>query len=149
LPLRARALVDDIAERSLKSVDIKALAIAIVATLSLDLLLTVALTSAVLGPKAAFDLQAADADALLANQTFLFWSLVLGTLSTVVGGFLAARFARALPYYHSLIYGIFGLVFSVLTSEGLPRWYNAVGFTVLIPAALVGGYLAKRSGFRT
>lgn len=128
----------------MRSIDVKAILIAIGATLSLDLLLTVVLTSAVLSPQAAFDLQTSQVDALLADRTFLIWSLILGTFSTIVGGFLAARFARGLPYYHSLIYGIFGLVFSALTSEGLPRWYTAVGFTVLIPAALLGGHLAKR-----
>ncbi|MFL6547397.1 MAG: hypothetical protein ACJ8OJ_01810 [Povalibacter sp.] len=128
-----------------KAIEFKAIAIAIVATLSLDLLLSVALTSVFMGPGAAGSMTDSQIDALLSNQRFLMWSLFLGTISTTIGGFLAARFSRSVPYFHALIYGIFGLIFSLLTSDGLPLWYNAIGYAVLLPAALVGGHIAKRS----
>jgi hypothetical protein len=129
----------------MKSIGLKAIAIAVLATLTLDILLSVSMVSLVLGPDVAFDADASDIDALMSNRTFLLWSLVLGTFSTVVGGFIAARFAAGLPYYHALVFGIVGLVFNLLTSDGLPVWYKMTGYLVLIPAALTGAYLAKRS----
>ena len=128
----------------MKAIDFKAIAIAIIATLSLDLMLTLVLTSAFVGPAAAFSLSESEVDALMSNRNFLIWSLILGTASTIIGGFLAARFARTVPYFHALIYGVFGLLFSVLTSDGLPTWYNVIGFAVLLPAALFGGHIAKQ-----
>ena len=128
----------------MKAIDFKAILIAIAATLSLDLLLSVVLTSAFTGPGSVAALTGPQIDALMSNQRFLVWSLILGTGSTVVGGFLAARFAAKVPYFHALIYGIFALLFGVMTSSGLPLWYNAVGFAVVIPAALIGGHIAKR-----
>jgi hypothetical protein len=127
-----------------KAIDFKAIVIAIAGTLSLDLLLSVVLTSAFTGPGSPADLSAQQIDALLSNTRFLVWSLILGTVSTVIGGFLAARFATKVPYFHALIYGIFALIFGVLTSGGLPLWYNAVGFAIVLPAALLGGHIAKR-----
>ena len=69
-------------------------------------------------------------------------ALILGTASTVVGGFLVARIARSIPYFNALAYGGLGMVLSTLTTGELPTWFRAVGIGLTVPASLLGAYFA-------
>ena len=76
---------------------------------------------------------------------FLFGSLVLGSLSTVAGGYVGARIAKRLPYMNSAAVGVVGLVLGAFLADGtLPLWFNLLGFASVLPMALVGGHVAKR-----
>lgn len=82
---------------------------------------------------------------LLRNRGYVALSLILGTASTVLGGYLAARLARTVPYFNALAFGILSILIGVLTPVDLPTWYRAFAIIITIPAALVGAQVAKRS----
>ena len=41
--------------------------------------------------------------------------MVFGMATTVLGGYLAARIAKRIPYYHGLAMGIVGMLFILIT----------------------------------
>ena len=84
------------------------------------------------------------AAAMVGQPGYLTAALILGTGSTVLGGYLAARLARTVPYFNALAFGVLGVVLGVLTSSELPTWFRVVGLGLTVPAALIGAYVAKR-----
>ena len=83
--------------------------------------------------------------ALSTNPGYLRAALILGTASTIIGGFLVARLARSVPYYNALAFGALAVLLGLLMSADLPTWFMIVGFGLTIPAALLGAWLCKRS----
>lgn len=83
-------------------------------------------------------------DELMKNREYVMLSLVLGTASTMLGGYLAARLARTVPYFNALAFGLLGVALGLLTSGDLPTWYRVLGIGITIPAALMGAHIAKR-----
>lgn len=83
-------------------------------------------------------------EALMRNREYILLSLVFGTASTVLGGYLAARLARTVPYFNALAFGMLSVALGLLTADHLPTWYRIVAIVITIPAALVGGQIAKR-----
>lgn len=86
---------------------------------------------------------------LFQDTRYLTLVLVFGTASTVLGGYLAARLAGSVPYFNALAFGVLGLIVSTLTSGDLPLWFKIVGFAVTLPAALLGGHIAKLQADKT
>ena len=82
--------------------------------------------------------------ALNQNRGFLTALLLLGTASTVVGGYIVARLAQSVPYFNALAFATLGIVLNALMSGDLPTWFVGVGLAVTIPAALLGAYVYKR-----
>jgi hypothetical protein len=83
--------------------------------------------------------------ALAQNPSFLLVGFVLGSTTTIAGGFISARMARRLPYMNAAAVGVVGIVQGLLLmNDSAPWWFTALGFLINIPAALVGGHLAKR-----
>lgn len=86
---------------------------------------------------------------LLASNTYLGLSFVGGLSCTVLGGFVAARIAGRLEYYHGLFTGLGVLVFGELMMLNSPADYalalRLLGDALLIPAALWGAHLRKRA----
>jgi hypothetical protein len=80
---------------------------------------------------------------LYQDARYLTFALIFGTASTVLGGYLAARLARAVPYFNALAFGVLGLILSALTLPDVPTWFKVFGFGLMLPAALLGGHLAK------
>jgi hypothetical protein len=80
---------------------------------------------------------------LFQDARYLTFALLAGTASTVLGGYLAARLARTLPYFNALAFGVLSLVVSMVTSGDLPTWFKVFGIGITLPAALLGGHLAK------
>lgn len=80
---------------------------------------------------------------LMQDTRYLTLALFFGTASTILGGYLAARLARAVPYFNALAFGVLGLTVSMLTSGELPAWCKIIGFGLTLPAALLGGHIAK------
>ena len=77
------------------------------------------------------------------NRDFLLWSLILGTLSTIVAGYVAAQIAKKEPYLNAGVVGVLGIAIGLIFSADYPLWFNVLGFLLVIPAALLGGHLAR------
>lgn len=130
----------------MSGIDIRAILLATLAVFGIDFVSSIALF-AVFGDQVAngSEEQVRTAvEALSRNPAYLRTALVLGTASTVVGGFLVARIARRIPYFNALAYGLLGVVLSALTTTELPTWFRVVGIGLTVPAALLGAYFAKR-----
>lgn len=104
-------------------------------------------------PEGDFDsTYAAEIDAMLTNTDFLLASLVFGALATAIGGYVAASKAATLQLKYGLmvavVSGLTGLLVGLLPGESssppLPFWYDLAGWCVLIPAGILGGYVARR-----
>jgi hypothetical protein len=54
---------------------------------------------------------------LFQDRRYLTSVLIFGTASTILGGYLAARLAGAVPYFNALAFGVLGLTVSMLTSD--------------------------------
>lgn len=80
---------------------------------------------------------------LYQDARYLTFALIFGTASTVLGGYLAARLARAVPYFNALAFGLLGLLVNMLASADVPTWFEIIGFGSTLPAALLGGHIAK------
>lgn len=78
------------------------------------------------------------------TTAYLPCMFVLGTATTVLGGYLAARLARRIPYYHGLAMGIVGLVFSLALWRADMIWLDYVGLVITIPASIYGAHLARK-----
>lgn len=118
----------------------------IFATGLMSLLLFVVLGARLAGPGVSGDLLE---QTLLASNTYLALSFVGGLSCTVLGGFVAARIAGRLEYYHGLFTGLGVLVFGELMMLNAPTEYalalRLLGDALLIPAALWGAHLRKRA----
>ncbi len=80
------------------------------------------------------------------DSGYLLFSLLVGTLSTVLGGYIAGRRAKQLPLFNACAVGVLGLAAGVFLggqSEG-SAWFSVIGFISTLPAAIMGGSLAKR-----
>ena len=128
-------------------ISIKAVLLATLAVFGVDILSSFFLSSLFGGPGLDSSLTdeqlKAAVQVLFQDVRYLSLGLLLGTASTVLGGYLAARLARGLPYFNALAFGALGLILSIATSGDLPLWFKLVGFAVSLPAALLGGHIAK------
>ena len=77
------------------------------------------------------------------STEFLIGSLILGTLSTSVSGYIAARMAKIVPYLNSAAIGVICIILGIFFAGNNALWFNVLGFASAIPAALLGGHLAK------
>jgi hypothetical protein len=86
--------------------------------------------------------------ALYRHPGYLTGAIVLGTASTVLGGYLTARLAQRLPYYNALAFGafyaVFGLVLGSIGPVTPPAWLRTTGVVLTVGAALAGAHLYKR-----
>jgi hypothetical protein len=123
----------------MEGISIKGIVIANIVILFADVVAGIGLTL-VLGSDAFKSEEAITA--LTASTPFLLGSLVLGTLSVVLGGFVAARIAKTKHYANAGVVGAIGIVLGVFLAGESPLWFNAIAFLLIIPAALLGGHLA-------
>lgn len=134
----------------MKYLDIRAIVLATLAVFGIDSISEIVLFSAFSNlPEGASDEQVkAVTAALIVDPGYLRAALVLGTASTVIGGFLVARLARRIPYFNGLAYGVvatvLSLVFLAMAPADFPLWYRVAGIALNIPAALAGAYFGKR-----
>lgn len=81
---------------------------------------------------------------VLDNTSCLAWLMLFGSATTVGGGYLAARLAKRIPYYHGLAMGIAGIIDIVLEWDSDYTGLAWLGLVSTIPLALVGAHFAKR-----
>jgi hypothetical protein len=130
----------------MRSISIKAIILATLAVFGIDFVSGMVLMG-VFGdlPASATEEQVRAAAAALArNPGYLRAALILGTASTVVGGYLVTRLAHSVPYFNALAFGVLGIVLGALVPTDLPLWFTIVGLGLTIPAALLGAYVGKR-----
>lgn len=134
--------------RGMRAINFRAVILATLAVFGIDIVSGFALMAVYGAP--AFTPEMTDAelkaavDQLTQNSGYLRWALLLGTASTVIGGYLAARLAGSVPYFNALAFGVIAMLVSTLSTADLPMWFRAVGLSITIPAALFGGHIAKR-----
>ena len=130
----------------MKHIDLRVIVLATLAVFGIDFVTGIVLFSTFSDLVAnATDEQVRAAAVALANDRgYLRAALILGTGSTVVGGYLVARLARRIPYFNALAYGVLGMVLSTFTTGELPLWFRVVGIGLTIPASLLGAYFCKR-----
>ncbi|HKS54219.1 MAG TPA: hypothetical protein VJS12_02975 [Steroidobacteraceae bacterium] len=129
----------------MSSIDIRAILLATLAVFGIDFFSSWMLFAAYGGPMSGTQEQVKSAvEAMTREPGYLRAVLVLGTASTIVGGWLVARIARRIPYFNALAYGLLSVVLSALLSDDLPTWVRVVGIALTLPAALLGAYFGKR-----
>jgi hypothetical protein len=129
------------------NISVKAVLLASLAVFGVDILSGFILINAFGGPalgSGMSDEQIRRALLVLFQDTrYLTSALILGTASTVLGGYLAARLARTLPYFNALAFGVISFIVSALTSGDLPAWFKVMGLGLTLPAAVAGGHFAR------
>jgi hypothetical protein len=79
---------------------------------------------------------------LKTNTGLLWFGMVSGTLSNVVGGYIAARLAKEAIYLNSGMIGMIIIVIGLLSGGEYPLWFTVIAYISTLPSALLGGYLA-------
>jgi hypothetical protein len=132
---------------SMTRFDPKAIIVAMLLSLALDVVGSIALVAGFgleLTEQMTPEQTQAAIEAVTSTQGFLFASLLYGTATTVFGGFVAARLARSHPYFNAMAIGVLGIVLGLLLGGDAPFWFEAIGFLMSVPAAVFGGRIALR-----
>jgi len=82
--------------------------------------------------------------AVLETTAYIPWAMVFGTLTTIGGGYLAARLAKRIPYYHGLAIGIVGVLFALALWSPDDGGLEYLGLVITIPCSIYGAHLARR-----
>ena len=82
--------------------------------------------------------------AVLETTSYIPWMYALGALTTVGGGYLAARVAKRIPYYHGLAIGVVGVLFILTFWPDDAGWLDWSGVLITVPLSLYRAHLAKR-----
>jgi len=82
--------------------------------------------------------------AVVETTAYIPWALAFGTATIVGGGYLAARIAKRIPYYHGLAMGIVGVVFSLMLWNANVGALEYLGLVITIPCAIYGAHLARK-----
>jgi len=84
--------------------------------------------------------------AVMLSKSFLLASMVLGTLTTVIGGYVAARIGKQFPYFNGLVIGLLGMLIGLTFWSEYPLWFNLLALVSVVPSALLGSHIAVRRG---
>ena len=126
----------------------KALLISLGVMLALDtlggMILTIFFASQSIHANTTPEQTRAAVEAMNQSSGFLLSALAYGTITTILGGYLAARLAKSLPYFNAGALGLAGIAIGLILAGSSPLWFDIVGFFVTLPAALFGGHLFKR-----
>ena len=129
-------------------IDFRAVIIAFAAEFAVDLMISALLFSLFAGDRITSDMTDAQflevRRAVLETTSCLAWLVLFGSATTVGGGYLAARLAKRIPYYHGLAMGIVGIIDVVVEWNSEYTGLAWLGVVTTIPLALVGAHLAKR-----
>src|SRR5574341_363407 len=88
-------------------------------------------------------------DAYMLTDEGLMISFVIGTLGTVLGGFIAARRAGKFEIKHGAFVGLGSLIVSAILEAAseepvsIPEWFRFISVLSIIPAGALGGFVAE------
>ena len=126
----------------------KAVAIAFVSELVADLVirsvLFVMFAQGMLSEGMTDDELAKVRKAVLDTTAYIPWAMVLGAATTIGGGYLAARIAKRIPYYHGLAIGIVGVLYSLALWSPDAGGLDYLGLVSTIPFSIYGAHLARK-----
>lgn len=130
----------------MKDVSIKAVILGFLAYVGASAIVIVVLVAAAffMYPESLADEQ--QIDALFAATGVLVFGLVVGLLCTMLGGFVAGSIAKKAHYLNSGLVGGLSMLLGAAFVGQSPLWYDVVTFVTIIPAAMLGGHLAKGKG---
>lgn len=86
---------------------------------------------------------------LLSSEDGVLTLVIIGTLGTVIGGYIAGRTASAEETKHGALVGAVSLALGLLQSAAagearpVPEWLELLGYALAIPAGAAGGALAQ------
>jgi hypothetical protein len=85
----------------------------------------------------------------LADPVYYVGALAIGLVFMAIGGYVAARVARAREVAHAVWVGIIAVAIGVplvaaADTSSYASWYLPVAFVLMIPAGVVGGVVAQR-----
>ena len=123
----------------MRSVSIKGVAFGVLAVLVIDLV-----GGAAGIPLFAKDMSVESINSVAKNQSFLLWSVFIGTFSTVAGGFVAAKIGKLAPYQNAAVICALGMLFGIIMGGEAPLWFDVTGYLTVVPADLLGGYFIAR-----
>lgn len=129
-------------------IDPKAIAIAFIAELAIDMLV-VQILLMIFGRDLLTSGMSADEvqkaiETIVAKGDYVLASFVGGMSTTVLGGYLVARLAKGFPYYNGLAIGVVGVVFVLCFATGGPLWFTILGVLLTIPASIYGAHIAAK-----
>ena len=131
----------------MQNISIRAVILATLAVLGIDIVSSMVLTQMFGGPSWGPGLSREEIQrayqVLMQDVRYLTLGLLFGTATTVLGGYLAARLARNMPYYNALAFGVLGILISTIGAGSLPTWVKVIGLGLSLPAAVLGGHIAK------
>ena len=126
----------------------KALLLSLAVMLALDtlggMILTIFFASQSIHGNTTPEQTRAAVEAMNQSSGFLLSALAYGTITTILGGYLAARLAKRLPYFNAGAFGLSSIAIGIILAGNSPLWFDIVGFFVTLPAAVFGGHLSKR-----
>ncbi len=76
------------------------------------------------------------------DDVYLWWSMLLGALICVLGGYVAARMAKVFPYFNGLALGVVNTFIGFIFWDDVPLWFNLVGIPVTLACCVLGAHLA-------
>lgn len=130
-------------------INAKAVALGFLLTIGLDTLLGIGLllmhSDEVTVTGRSAEQVSQDLAAVTSSPSFLLFNIVFGSLTTMAGGFVAARLAKRYPYFNGFAVGVLGLAFGLLFWGSNPLWFNLFALATVIPTAVLGAHIAVRS----
>jgi len=78
------------------------------------------------------------------DAPYRIFSLVAGLGFTLVGGYIAGRLAGVGELFHAGAVGILNILFGLFFLDLHYSWLQALAFVLVLPAALIGGNIAKQ-----
>ena len=130
-------------------INVKAVALGFLLTIGLDMLLGIGLllmhSDEVTVTGRSAEQVSQDLAAVTSSPSFLLFNIVFGSLTTMAGGFAAARLAKRYPYFNGFAVGVLGLAFGLLFWGDQPLWFNLFALATVIPTAVLGAHIAVRS----
>lgn len=83
--------------------------------------------------------------ARMKSPSGLLLNLIIGLGCTCLGGYVAGRMARRTEVLYGAVVAGAGMVLALFLREsGLPGWYDIIGFAGMMPAGMLGGYMARQ-----
>lgn len=76
------------------------------------------------------------------DDGYLVWSMALGGLVSVLGGYIAGRIAVVYPYFNGLAVGVASTLVGFAFWGDLPLWLNLVSIAVTPACCVLGAHLA-------
>lgn len=131
----------------MKGINIKGVIVANVVVVALDFAVGAVMGVVMLLPQLRAGMNESEimalADSITTSTPTLVSSLIIGTATTMLGGYVAASMAKSNRYLNAGTVGAAGVLLGFCFLRYYPLWFNISGMLMAFPAALAGGHLAR------